>query len=91
MMVTMVITIMVRMFRMIRMVRMVRMFRMVRMVRMVRMFRVIRVMIVFVGNRKANKEEQGRKCYNDDSGEKHLVGLEETGHSSQAEEHPLGG
>ena len=50
---------------------MVRMFRMVRMVRMVRMFRVIRVMIVFVGNRKAGKEEQGRKCYNDDSGEKH--------------------
>ena len=58
---------------------------------MVRMFRMIRVMIVFVGNRKAGKEEQGRKCYNDDSGEKHLVGLEETGHSAQAEEHLLGG
>ena len=43
------------------------------MVRMVRMFRMIRVVIVLVGNRKAGKEEQGRKCYNDDSGEKHLA------------------
>jgi len=54
-------------------IRMVRMFRMVRVVRMFRMIRVIRVMIVFVGNRKANKEEQGRKRHNDDLGEKHLV------------------
>ena len=51
----------------------IRMVRMFRVVRVVRMFRMIRVMIVFVGNRKANKEEQGRKRHNDDSGEKHLV------------------
>ena len=75
-MMAMMITIMVRMFRM---------------VRMVRMFRVIRMMVVFVGNRKANKEEQGRKCYNDDSGEKHLAGLEGTRHRAQAGEHPWGG
>ena len=54
----------------VRVVRVVRMFRMIRVFRMVR---VVRVMIVFVGNRKAGKEEQGRKCHNDDLGEKHLV------------------
>ena len=44
-------------------------------------------MIIFAGNRKAGKKGQGRKCYNNDSEERHLVGLEEiaSGHSTQAE------
>lgn len=35
-------------------------------------------MIFFAGSRKASKEEQGRKCYNNDS-ERHLVGVGGTG------------
>lgn len=51
--------------------------------------RMVRI-IVFAGSRKASKEEQGRKCYNNDSEERHLVGLEGTGQSAQAEEYRLG-
>ena len=74
-MMAMMITIMVRMFRM---------------VRMVRMFRVIRMMVVFVGNRKAGKEEQGRKCYNDDSGEEHWRDWRELGTELRLESILLG-
>jgi hypothetical protein len=36
--------------------------------------------VIFVaGSRKASKEEQCRKCYNNDSEDRHLVGLEGTG------------
>jgi len=69
----MMVIMVIRMVRVFRMVRVIRVIRMVRMFWMVGVVRVVRVMIVFVGNRKAGKEEQGRKCYNDDSGEKHLV------------------
>jgi hypothetical protein len=46
-------------------------------------------MVFFTGSRKASKEEQGRKCYDNDSEERHLVGHEGTGHSTRAEEHRL--
>jgi hypothetical protein len=53
--------------------------------------RIIR-MILFAGqgSRKASKEGQGRKYNNDGSEERHLVGLERTGKSAQAEGHRLG-
>jgi hypothetical protein len=41
-------------------------------------------MTFIAGGRKASKEEQGRKSHNNDSEERHLVGLEGTGQSSQA-------
>jgi hypothetical protein len=36
------------------------------MIRIIRIIRIIR-MIFFAGNSKASKEEQGRKCYNNES------------------------
>jgi hypothetical protein len=55
---------------------------------------IIRIVRMFFfagqGSRKASKEEQGRKYNNDDSEERHLVGLGGTGKSAQAEEYRLG-
>jgi len=47
-------------------------------------------MIVFAGSSKASKEEHGSKCYNNESEERHLGGMEGTGKSTQVEEYRLG-
>ena len=50
----------------------------------------VRILFARQRSRKASKEEQGRKSYNDDAEERHLVGLKGTGQSAQAEEYRLG-